>query len=360
MNERALRSAFTMVELLVVVFIIGVLIALLVPAIQRAREAARRAQCQSHLKQLALAALTHHEQIGHFPTGGWSARWVGDRDRGFDGDQPGGWAYNVLPYLEESALHDLAGDGMPEVITEEQLLGAGKLAETAVTVMYCPSRRAAIPYPHAQGRDSIVNARLPELVAKVDYVINGGDLDFGGGTNSAPSSLGAARWYPWCNDKIGNYLVGTAGCLDVDPRYRLPSRPPLFLNGPTYSGISFQRSEVEDRHVTDGTSRTYLIGEKTMNPVNYFEASGDDCAAWTGVGDSVTYSGSHPPSQDFGGSERQFGSAHPSGFHMAFCDGSVRVVTYDVDLYVHVAGMHRADGTIPWKKWDPGARRPRN
>src|SRR5215468_1104499 len=93
---------FTLVELLVVIAIIGVLIALLLPAVQSAREAARRSQCQNSLKQIATAFLNHESTQKIFPTSGWGWGWVGDPDRGYKRNQPGGWLYNILPYIEQT------------------------------------------------------------------------------------------------------------------------------------------------------------------------------------------------------------------------------------------------------------------
>ena len=100
------NHGFTLVELLVVIAIIGILIALLLPAVQAAREASRAASCRNHLKQMGLAALNVESAHGHFPSGGWGWEWAGDPDGGFGDRQPGGWYYNVLAYLELSSVRN--------------------------------------------------------------------------------------------------------------------------------------------------------------------------------------------------------------------------------------------------------------
>src|SRR5690606_18074104 len=105
-NPRHLRG-FTLVELLVVIAIIGILVAMLLPAVQSAREAARRTTCQNNLRQIAIAMHSHHDAIKHFPTGGWGYVWTGDPDRGSGRKQPGGWAFSILPYMEQNSLEQL-------------------------------------------------------------------------------------------------------------------------------------------------------------------------------------------------------------------------------------------------------------
>src|SRR5262245_24396640 len=105
------RPAFTLVELLVVIAIIGILVALLLPAIQAAREAARRTQCNNQLRQLAISFHNHHDTFKYFPSGGWGVRWLGFPEQGFGKNQSGSWLYSLLPFMEEKNLHDL-GSGL--------------------------------------------------------------------------------------------------------------------------------------------------------------------------------------------------------------------------------------------------------
>src|SRR5687767_5884988 len=147
------RAAMTLVELLVVIAIIGMLIAMLLPAVQAAREAARSASCKNNLKQQALGVILHHDVQGFYPTGGWGWDWAGDSDRGFGLDQPGAWIFNVLPFIEQEALHDSASDGQPGIITPLQMARAGELCRTPLPVFNCASRRAlhAFPNPYNAG-----------------------------------------------------------------------------------------------------------------------------------------------------------------------------------------------------------------
>ncbi len=134
--------AFTLVELLVVITIIGILISLLLPAVQSAREAARRTQCSNNIKQLALGALNHENALGYFPSGGWRYDWVGHPDRGFGKKQPGSWIYSILPYIEQQALHDLGSSGGSMTIENAN---AQRIA-TPLATLYCPTRRPALVY----------------------------------------------------------------------------------------------------------------------------------------------------------------------------------------------------------------------
>jgi prepilin-type N-terminal cleavage/methylation domain-containing protein len=100
-------SAFTLVEVLVVIAIIGLLVAITLPAVQMARETSRRTSCANNLRQQAVAVKLHEETHEIFPTGGWGGEWMGDPDVGYGPKQPGGWIYNILSYIEQDNLRQL-------------------------------------------------------------------------------------------------------------------------------------------------------------------------------------------------------------------------------------------------------------
>src|SRR5262245_61654209 len=166
------NSGFTLVELLVVIAIIGVLVALLLPAIQSAREAARRSQCANQLRQLAVSFHNYHDAHKFFPSGGWGWAWVGFPEQGDGRNQSGGWMYSVLPYMEEGNLHDY-GKGTTGQVRRD---AARKRSELPFEGMTCPSRRRANVYAF-HGQSNYRYCTLPlEYVSKTDYAANGGSI----------------------------------------------------------------------------------------------------------------------------------------------------------------------------------------
>jgi len=301
------HRAFTLIELLVVITIIGILIGLLLPAVQAAREAARCVQCQNNLKQLALGALSHESSFGRFPTGGFGGWWVGDPDRGTGTDQPGGFFYNILPYIEQGALHD---KGIRMTSSAKRQLWS-ELVATPLPMMFCPSRRP--PHSGGLGGYSTVNywrnIEMPSALAHNDYACNGG---------------------------------GT-----------LPQHPADWDPDAEHNGICYLKSTVTPAHVRDGASNTYLCGEKYMDPDAYFNGwdGGDDNCVYSGHDQDVcrwtnanpNISGPHQDQEGYRG-WWAFGSAHSSGFHMALCDGSVRPFSYFMDRHIHELLGNRMDG----------------
>jgi hypothetical protein len=286
--------------------------------VQAAREAARRTQCINNLKQLGLGCINHEAAHGHFPAGGWGWDWVGDADRGFSIEQPGGWVYNILPYIEEGAFHANAGDGDPATITQRQRDGATRVIANPITIVNCPTRRESRSYVHLRGGFMAFNASNGDLAGRTDYAINCGSQQ-SNEVNAGPPSLDAAASFSF-----------------ADPR--------------AYSGVCFVRSALPLRKISDGTSKTYLVGEKYLNPTNY--STGLDPAdneTWcTGFNNDNFRNAFTIPRRDTPNFQDTlaFGSPHTSQVYFVFCDNSVRGISFDIDLLTHQRLASRGDGQV--------------
>ncbi len=305
-----------MIELLVVIAIIGLLVALLLPAVQSAREAARRAECANHLKQIGLACQNHHQAYGVFPTGGtayaFEMAYGLPRSRTMVGGNPAtyatqnwGWGYQLLPFLEETALFYNPNDAA--------------VYGTALPVYFCPSRRS--PVALSGGGWAVV----PSPVAMLDYAGNAG------------SSL---------EDSDGGGIFGDG-------------RDGVIIDNANTPPIPF----VSTRGITDGTSKTLLVGEKKMNiAFCTVEPQTDDNEGYVaGFQDDVVRFGAATspfgpiaPAPDFAGPQYgtiawiphtfQFGSSHPGACQFVLCDGSVQTIAFTIDPQAFQYWASRNDG----------------
>jgi prepilin-type N-terminal cleavage/methylation domain-containing protein len=287
------RRGFTLIELLVVIAIIAILIALLVPAVQKVRDAAARAQCSNNIKQMALACHNHHDAHKILPTGGWGWNWIGDANRGVTKTQPGGWIFNILPFVEQKQIYQLATSNA----------GTQQLAITPLPLFNCPSRRNGGPYP---GASTYFNygGFVTSYQARADYAAccgdNAPDEIFGGPSSYAQ---GDNPTYGWPG--VGNF-----------------------------NGVIYQRSELRMVDIIRGTSNTCLIGEKYLNPDRYWDSSdgGNNECMYVGFDNDISRTTDYPPMQDRRGvsSTFAFGGPHAGGFVMAMSDASVQIINYDI------------------------------
>jgi prepilin-type N-terminal cleavage/methylation domain-containing protein len=318
--KRSVR-AFTLVELLVVIAIIGVLVALLLPAVQAAREAARRMHCQNNLKQIGLGFHNHTDTYGHLPTGGWGWGWVGDADQGAGIKQTGSWPFNILPFIEQKTIWDMSSGnpGPPKFAALDAMV------KIPVKTYVCPSRRKPTVWPITstshKNYDQVVSG------AKSDYGANCGDV-------------------PW-----NEYSEGPPG-LDPTAPMRPDQVPSGKDQGPrTYTGISFACSTVRLAEITDGTSSTIMVGEKFLHPRKWIDGTdpSDNENMYTGFDNDhyrSTGAAYFPPKADNPnlGTLQVYGSAHPSVFNIVLCDGSVRGLSYNIDKQAFAWLGNKADG----------------
>lgn len=312
MNPLVRRQGITLLELLLVLAIVATMLALILPAVQVARESARIASCQSNLRQLALGLLNHESAFRKLPSNGWGCLWVGDPDSGSLQKQPGSWLYSILPYIEQQRVWSQASG----LTGNAKLIALSYTLEAQVPTMVCPSRRGTALTPFFETKP-LRNALLPEMSFKSDYAGNGGTF-----------SYNRASVHPLLDDS--NY----------------PAIPSSFS-----SGAFFIQTPISMSDFRDGCSNVFLIGEKyvrtTPISVSLVRDIGDDQSAF--IGDDVDNRrfGHSPPSKD--GPEEGyeiFGSRHTFGVNMCMIDGSCRKINFGIDRDVFYSLSNRLDGNI--------------
>jgi prepilin-type N-terminal cleavage/methylation domain-containing protein len=301
MSNAVRRRAFTLVELLVVLAIIAALTGLVLPAVQRVREAANRVRCANHLKQLILAVLHHHDTLRSLPPS--------RRDPG------GTWLVYVLPFVDQGPL------AAQWDLERSFYVQSAAARETAVPVFFCPSRRSAsdnllsIDGSDADGKDEGAFA----AGAVADYAVSAGD----------PSGHADYWWTP-------------------SPAYPRPPTNGAFIMLNDWDRTSPMRGQSRRRTlamVKDGTSHTLFLGEKHV-PADQPGHWPWDGAAYNGdYASSMRQAGVGAP---LVGDRRDpafaFGGAHPGVGQFAFGDGSVRAVPVGTDPVLLGRLANIADG----------------
>jgi prepilin-type N-terminal cleavage/methylation domain-containing protein len=290
---------FTLIELIVVMAVIGLVTAIVLPAIQSAREAGRRLSCANNLKNIGLASL-HYESIRH--------QYANQTES--VSNQPT-WIVSILPFMEESTLYTSWARtvGYPtQLQTNIDVDALRKIIATPVAAFYCPSRRPVAGYPIGNGT---IDQPAP-LTARTDYALNGG-------CSSQPDDLNSKWPGIWNPLALGN-----------------ASRP------------------VRAKDVTDGLSKTYLVGEKSLNSDDYTTGAGMgdvgsiyECALGTCVRFAKrlpSQDPQHANSTDSCFSCHDFGSVHSTVWNAVFCDGAVHAIPYTIDFANHAALASRNGG----------------
>ena len=324
------RSGFTLVELLVVIAIIGVLVALLLPAVQSARAAARNMQCKNNFKQVSLAVLNYadvnNETIPPIidPTatdGYWRAREVDLT-----------WRYSVLPYLEEQGTYDLFAPTEPNGRRQWGLRTVGDFAEPRVPTQ--PSVMEVYICPESPGSPQLdVTSEIVWLRgASGPDGYSARDMTAVPRTSEIqPDGSSRSRECAWYGARRAN------NDLNADEEVFRELLHPLTRG----ARLKF---------ITDGLSKTVLICEQAGRPHAYDPGISDDNSVWpTGnSGWAVANVSQLNGLQSIAPNRRNRTSAfsfHPGGVNTAMCDGSVRWINEDIDRTAFIGLLSRADGS---------------
>jgi prepilin-type N-terminal cleavage/methylation domain-containing protein len=286
------RRGFTLVELLVVITIIGILLSLLLPAVQAAREAARRLVCINNLKQIGLAIYLHHDAHRQLPSGWDTLDPITHKPNPY-GDPGWGWNAQILPFLEQRTLHNgIAHNSLPIFDPSNQ-----QTREAVLRILLCPSDTSEEHFELAQ--DPAVGTTdplFPVKLATSSYIGVFGTVDI----------HWACEYYDCAGD-----------------------------------GVFFRDERLSVGEIADGLSNTFFVGERSSDVAT---------ATWVGV----VSGGEHAPCRVVGTSVHilndeddeyhVFSSQHPGGAHFLLGDGSVHFVRETIELPVFRALCTRADG----------------
>ena len=268
------------------------------------------------------------------PTNGWGFAWTGDSNRGNDWRQPGGWIFNILPYIEQQALHDL-DSGMGATAPCPPRIQ--RLA-TPVEIFNCPTRRKPAVWPWETGIPDapVVNAGVVTVAARADYAANGGDYC------ESPSTGVYYGPQPTWLSAPSNADAGPSAITQVENpsgHMTTAARNVFGYIAQNNTGVTFCGSRIQMADITDGASNTYMLGEKYIDPDYYFtgQDGGDNEDAMMGDNEDIdrfadpAFPHAHPGHAGLTGWYcDMFGSAHLNGFQMAFCDGSVHMMSYEM------------------------------